>query len=168
VTNEELIRQALAQLSQLPQDEVAILEEHFGVHDRADLALRIARDARDMWSPAEESGVRLEDWVSEFIAVTVDLFQDQRRVFEMQRLREIAAAHVDSLPARIRALVCCLLRTNRRERVASLAAEITLKGIKTGLTDGADLERAVERVLEVHLASYVDHVDAVYFQGIER
>jgi hypothetical protein len=160
---EELVQQALAALSGLPQDEVNILHEHHGTKDVHDLARRIAQSAEELWSPAEESGVQPEDWVEEYIRVTIDLFHDQKRAFEAQELRELAAEYVDEMPARDRALVCCMFRTNRRERVASLTAKLATKAIVDGLVARSEPKQAIQRVLDVHLAAYTDHVDAHYF-----
>lgn len=164
MTTEELVQQALAALSRLPQDEVNILHEHHGTKDVHDLARQIAQNAEELWSPAEESGVQRENWVEEYILVTIDLFHDQRRAFEAQELRELAAEYVDELPARDRALVCCMLKTNRREQVASLTAMLTTKAIAGGLIMREERKQAVQKVLDVHLAAFTEHIDGDYFR----
>jgi hypothetical protein len=161
---EELVQQALAAISRLPQDEVNILHEHHGTKDVHDLARHIAQSAEELWSPPDESGVQPEDWVEEYIIVTIDLFHDQRRAFEAQELRELAAEYVDELPARDRALVCCMFRTHRRDQVASLTAKLVTKAIADGLVARTERKQAIQKVLDVHLAAYTDHVDGRYFQ----
>ena len=168
MTIDELTHQALQALARLPAEELEILYEHLGTRAQDELARRIAAEASELWSPAEASGVAHEQWVREYINVTIDLFHDQQTAFEMQQFRAAAMAFVDGLGSELRVLVCGLLRTTQRNRVASIVAKLTLDAIEAGLVDGADPTAAIKKTLEVQLAAHIDDVEAMYFADQRR
>ena len=168
MTTEELTRLALQEFARLTPEELEILYDHLGTRAQDELARRIAEEASELWSPAEASGVAPEHWAREYINVTIELFHDQRTAFEMQQFRVAAMAFVDGLGSELRALVCGLLGTTQRNRVASIVAKLALDAIAAGLVEGADRTAAIKKTLEVQLAAHIDDVEATYFADQRR
>ena len=163
MTLQDLIRQASVELASLSPEDRSLLESHLGTNDPEELARRVARDASELWSPSEESGVRPEDWIREYVLVTVELSFDHKQALVTQMYREAAVALIDAMPAERRALVCCLLGTTQRGRIAAIVAKRAREAVAAGLLAGSDPRAAVQQSLEAQLASYTEHVDAMYF-----
>ena len=168
MTREEMIQLALQELGNLSPSEREIIYEHFGARAHDELAARIVEEATELWSPADESGVPTEDWVREYLHVTIDLFHDQRRAFEMNQLRAEAGTFVDDLGSELRALLCCMLGTKQRTRLTFIVAKLVHDAVEAGLVEGTDRRGAIKKTLEVHVAAYIDDVESSFFADQRR
>lgn len=163
MTRDELITISTQELGKLPADEREIIARHFVTDDLGELAVRLADESEELWSP-DESQVEAKDWPSAHLTLLLGMHRDNQRSMLQAQHRKVAEELVDALTPERRALYCWHLHTTRRRRVIAMTVATAMQALDEGFVDeDTSFHDAVTQIIEHGIEAQIVDVEDAYF-----